>query len=176
MERHDENALIIYADGSMLSKPRRGGYAYRLLHVDQEGNESDPIDSYEPGYLNATGNQMELMAFVEALKLVTGRRSPWTRSSYDKIVIYTDSTYVQDHIYQAEHVWPTQSWLTRENEPVQNPDLWKDLVRLKKKAGRVEFRWVRGHGTNTHNKAVHRLAKESARRASPLCQRHVRRP
>lgn len=165
MERHDENALIVYTDGSMLSSPRRGGYAYRLIHVDDTGNESDPVDSDDPGYLNATSNQMELLACVEALKLVTGRRPPWRPESYGKIVVYTDSTYVQDHIYQAEHVWPKRGWLTRENEPVLNPDLWKDLVRLVRKAGRVDFRKVKGHGSNPHNRVVDRLAKESARSA-----------
>lgn len=53
-----------------------------------------------------------------------------------------------------------------DGEPVLNPDLWQELVRLKRRAGRVEFRHVKAHKTNPHNKAVDKLAKESADLAS----------
>jgi ribonuclease HI len=164
MERHDDNALIIYADGSCLQRPRRGGWAYRLVTTTAAGEEL-ALDFPGTGYRGATNNQMELMACIEALKDVAGRRPSVPRDTYEKIVIYTDSMYVLDNVYQAEFVWPTTKWLTRENEPVLNADLWKDLVRLKQRAGRVEFRRVQGHKTNPHNKAVDKLAKESARSA-----------
>src|SRR5688572_521346 len=99
MERHDENSLIIYTDGSMLSKPRRGGYAFRLIHVDADGEETHLLDDNPPGFVGATSSHMELVACVEALKLVTGRRAPIPTSAFAKIVIYTDSLYVQEHIY-----------------------------------------------------------------------------
>jgi len=41
--------------------------------------------------------------------------------------------------------------------------LWKDLVReIKKTQLRVDFKWVKGHGPNKHNKAVDKLATKSA--------------
>jgi ribonuclease HI len=176
LERHDDNALIIYTDGSCLQRPRRGGFAYRLVTVDDAGRELT-FDFSPPGHENATNNEMELMACIEALTHVLSPRAPVDRNSYEKIVIYTDSTYVLDGIYQAEFVWPTRNWMTREGEPVLSPDLWKDLVRRKQQAGRVEFRPVQAHKTNPHNKAVDKLAKESARLAgrSRLSARAVRR-
>lgn len=132
-----------------------------MVWTGEDGEELTD-DFKGPGYANATNNEMELMACVEALKAVAGRRSPVPSTAYAKIVIYTDSMYVLDGVYQAEVIWPTRDWLTRENEPVLNPDLWKDLVRLKQRAGRVEFRRVAGHKTNPHNKIVDKLAKESA--------------
>ena len=162
MEPHDDNALIIYTDGSCLAKPRRGGYAYRLVTIDQNGDEA-VVDFGSPGSLGATNNQMELIACIEALKHVSSRHSPIPRSSYEKVVLYTDSMYVLDGIYPAEAVWPINGWLTQEGEPVHNRDLWSDLVREKQRFRRVEFRRVEGHRTNPHNKAVDKLAKGAAR-------------
>jgi ribonuclease HI len=165
VEQHDDDALVIYTDGSCLSRPRRGGYAFRLVTVGDSGEEVT-TDYNPPGRVGATNNEMELIACVEALKLVSGRHSPISRDSYRKIVIYTDSIYVHDNVYNAEAVWPAHKWMTRDSEPVMSPDLWKDLVRLKQRAGRVEFRKVKAHKINPHNKAVDKLAKESARMAA----------
>lgn len=164
VERHDDNAVIVYTDGSCLQKPRRGGFAYRFVTVDERGEEMT-IDFNPPGYLGATNNEMELLACIEALKQLAGRRSPVPRSAYEKVVVYTDSMYVLNGIAPAQSSWPANGWLTREGGPVLSPDLWKELVRQKQLVGRVEFRRVQAHKTNPHNKAVDELAKESARAA-----------
>jgi ribonuclease HI len=164
MERHDDNALIIYTDGSCKPNPRRGGYAFVLVTEDEFGEER-LIEYNPPGSLGATNNEMELMAAIEALKLVTSQHSPVPRNSYDKIVIYADSQLVVNGISSAEFNWPGRNWLTRENEPVLSPDLWQELVRLKRRAGRVEFRPVKAHkkkDPNPYNSRADELAKEAA--------------
>jgi ribonuclease HI len=176
LEQHDENALIIYTDGSSKPKPRRGGYAYRLLWTGANGEE-ERFDDNPPGRLGATNNEMELTAVIEALRRVTGSLSPVPKSAYAKIVIYPDALYVVDHVYAAEHSWPGADWVKSDGEPVLNPDLWQELVRLKRRAGRVEFRHVKAHKSNPHNTAVDKLAKESADlarvpvRAAPMVAR-----
>jgi ribonuclease HI len=88
------------------------------------------VQDFNPaGFVGTTNNEMELMACVEALKLVGGRRSPVPRSSYEKVVLYTDSRYVHENVSQAECVWPLTGWLTREQEPVLHPEMWRDLIR-----------------------------------------------
>jgi ribonuclease HI len=43
-------------------------------------------------------------------------------------------------------------------------ELWKRLIRvLRKIPKRVDFEWVKGHAKDTHNKAVDKLAKQSAK-------------
>jgi ribonuclease HI len=142
VERHDDNALIIYTDGSCLPNPRRGGYAYSLITEDADGEE-EIFDYWPAGSLGANIGEMELSAVIEALRTATGSSSP-VAQSYEKIVVYADSLYVVDHVYAAEHVWPKTGWLTSENEPVQSRELWKELIRLKRRAGRIEFRHVKG--------------------------------
>lgn len=161
MEIHDDNALVIYTDGSCKNSPRRGGYAYLLVTSDENGKEvTHPYNP--PGSLGATSNEMELKACIEALRLATSQHCPVQAESYEKIVIFTDSMYVLEGVPQAEYHWPRSDWLTRENEPVLNPELWQELVRLKKRARRVDFKKVKAHKTNPHNKLVDKLAKESA--------------
>jgi ribonuclease HI len=65
VERHDDDALIIYTDGSCLPNPRRGGYAYRCVAVDERGHEVI-LDYSFPGALGATNNEMELLACLAA--------------------------------------------------------------------------------------------------------------
>jgi len=161
VERHDDGALIIYTDGSCLPKPRRGGFAYLLITEDDAGNEVT-FPYSPPGRLGATIGEMELTAVIEALRTITGSASPVSLKNYNKVVIYADSLYVVDHVGAAETTWPRAGWLTRENEPVMNPDLWQELVRLKRRAGRVEIRHVKAHRKNPYNKQVDKLAKESA--------------
>jgi ribonuclease HI len=161
MERHDDNALIIYTDGSCKPNPRRGGYAFILLSEDEAGEER-LLEYNPPGSLGATNNEMELMAPIEALRLVTSQHPPVPRDSYRKIVVYADSLLVVNGISSAEFDWPRRGWLTRENEPVLNPDLWQELVRLKRRAGRVEFRHVKAHKTNPYNRRADKLAGEAA--------------
>lgn len=165
VELHDDNALVIYTDGSCLQKPRRGGYAYRLVTVDSAGDDVT-VDYSGPGFVGATNNEMELWACVEALKHLAGRRPPVPREAYEKVVVYTDSMYVYEGVPRAASVWPRSGWMTSEGEPVMSPDLWKELTRLRQQLGRVEFRKVTAHKSNPHNKAVDKLAKQSARQAN----------
>jgi ribonuclease HI len=53
--------------------------------------------------------------------------------------------------------------MNRLGRPVENGYLWKELVRrIGKVPRKVEFKWVKGHSKNRHNKAVDKLAKQSA--------------
>jgi hypothetical protein len=54
--------------------------------------------------------------------------------------------------------------MTRDGNPVPNAQQWKDLVRESFRVEmRVEFKWVKGHKSSAHNKAVDRVAKSSAK-------------
>lgn len=82
-----------------------------------------------------------------------------------------------DNYEKAMFEWPNNKWCLRSGRPVLNAELWKDLVKCIKKVGmRVEFRWVKGHSKNIHNRAVDRMARDSAKIAinDPLSIVHVR--
>jgi ribonuclease HI len=176
MLRND--AINIYTDGSAFSKPRVGGMGVRLVLVDSDANEIVE-DHVLDGHVGATNNQMELRACARGLQLAY--EHPRSRE-YQRRVVFSDCRYVVDNWRSATDIWPNSGWRTREGAPVLNVDLWKELVGWIVRTGRrVDFVWVKGHAKDQHNKAVDKLARESAKSVigplfnPPLSVVHVRR-
>lgn len=169
-----EDALNIYTDGSSFQRPRRGGVGIRYIIINDAGDE-EWQDECPPGYKGATNNEMELMAPILALRGLPGEM---IASSIERIFIFTDSQYVRDHFVYAQKIWPANGWCNKDGKPIENVRLWKDLVRAVRNAPRrVDFKWVKGHGKNKHNKAVDKLARTSANGFlnEPLSVQSVRR-
>lgn len=166
--------LYIYTDGSSLPKPRRGGIGIRYIYLDESEKEYY-IDLELEGFVGATNNQMELLAVIEGLKNVYNQNIP---TNYNLIEIRTDSTYVVNNKNNAIYNWSKNKWLNRDGKPVENADLWKELIKELRNIGcKVELKWVKGHADDPHQKAVDKLAKKSAKGylKAPLKQIKVRR-
>lgn len=175
-EQLDDEALNIYTDGSQYSHPRRGGVGFRFVMVDDAGEEV-VYDSDLPGYREATNNQMEIKAAVEALREAIATWSPGDIERFKKVVIYSDSDYLVSGYQSARFGWPRDGWRTAAGRPVENAELWQDLTRAAWKTGkRVEVKWIRGK-KGRHAKAVDKLAKQSAQNPlnPPLAPSRVRR-
>ncbi|MCP3682370.1 MAG: ribonuclease HI [bacterium] len=158
-----DDALNIYTDGSSFSGPRKGGIGIRFITIDDNGNEVCH-DIEQSGYKGATNNQMELYACMQALKEA---RRIYDLSSFNKIVINSDSRYVVDNHTRALFNWSKNKWRNREGRPVENAGIWRELLKAIKRTNRiVEFNWVQSHSKDEHNKAVDKLAKGSARSAT----------
>jgi ribonuclease HI len=70
---------------------------------------------------------------------------------------------VVDNIYNARYVWAGRRWMSTDGNPIANVKQSKELVRLIDKLGRrVDFEWVKGHGSSANNKKADKLAKASA--------------
>ena len=177
MELHPEETLVIYTDGCRLSKPNRGGIGIVLVWTDRDGHEQSHGES-PPGFRGVTPPQMELKAAIEALKLVQRSSSIVAPDLYRKVWLYSDATYLVNHFQTAKSSWPKAKWLTRDGTPVENVELWKELIREEKRLGlplRIEK--VKGHGKNPFNIKADRLARASAEGAfnPPLKPSKVRR-
>lgn len=179
MDNVDENAINIFVDGSMYSYPRVGGMGVRIITIDSSGNEV--VHDEQPlGFRGATNQQMELMACIEALQLVGGRRSPIDNlNDYRRILVKTDSMYVVENYPRAMFQWSGSGWRTKDGAPVANAELWKRLIKEVRHAlpRRVAIEWVKGHKSSAHNKAADKLAKGSAKGAirAPMNVTTVRR-
>lgn len=74
--------------------------------------------------------------------------------------------------------WPNMQWRNFSEKPIDNVELWKDLVGwIKKVKAGVYFRKVKAHSKSVHNKEADRLAKISAKKPfnKPISQVSVRR-
>jgi len=169
-----ENTLNIYTDGSSFSHPRRGGMGLRFIWINDVGDEVVE-DEEIPGHEQATNNEMELTACVEALERAATHHKI---VDVQRVALFTDSLYVADNVARAKFQWSKQKWLNRNGRPIENASIWKDLVRAIQKLRKpVGFEWVKGHAKDAHNKAVDKLAKKSAKGVleSPLKVTTVRR-
>jgi ribonuclease HI len=168
MPRIVENALVIYTDGSLFPKGRRGGFGILFVHFDDVGNEAIVDEHAPPGISGTTGNRMELQAVITGL-----RRAPDLAcyASVNKVVVRTDSQYVSSNYRNAINYWSRQKWTGRDGRPIDNADLWKDFIRaFRAMTKRTEIEWVKGHAKgkqkDQYNAVADRLAKSAAK--SPL--------
>ena len=132
----------------------------RYVTIDARGNEV--VENEEvPGYEGATNNEMELLACIQGLK---GAIEHSAFGVVECIYVFTDSMYVKSNVIRAKFEWSKRKWRNRDGRPVENAELWKELIRVVRKIRkRVDFEWVKGHAKNQHNKAVDKLAKQSAK-------------
>ena len=134
----------IYTDGACSGNPGPGGWAALLQAAGRERE----LTGAEP---HTTNNRMELMAALRALEAL--KRSC-------RVVIHTDSTYLQQGMNAWLENWKRNGWKTARKEPVRNADLWRALDAACERH-QVEWRWVRAHAGNPGNERADRLAREA---------------
>ena len=134
-------AVEIYTDGACKGNPGPGGWG-ALLTCDGQERE---LFGGEP---STTNNRMELTAVIEAL-------SALKRPS--RVILHTDSQYVQKGITEWIRGWKAKGWKTASKTPVKNVDLWMKLDDLAARH-HVDWRWVKGHAGHDGNERADALA------------------
>lgn len=139
----------IYTDGACKGNPGPGGWGALLAC---EGVERELFG----GEHETTNNRMELTAVIEALRAL---KRP------SRVILHTDSQYVQKGITEWIHSWKAKGWKTAARAPVKNADLWRALDEL---AGqhRIDWRWVKGHAGHDGNERADALANRGVAEAS----------
>ncbi|MBO8173365.1 MAG: ribonuclease HI [Bacillaceae bacterium] len=134
--------VTIYTDGACSGNPGPGGWAAVLMY----GDHVKEITGYEE---NTTNNRMELKAAVEALKML---KEPC------QVTLYSDSAYLVNCFQQGWYKnWIKNGWKNSKKQPVENQDLWKELLKLMEKHD-VTFAKVKGHADNKWNNRCDELA------------------
>jgi len=134
----------IFTDGACSGNPGPGGYGA----IVKAGGSLRELSGCER---LTTNNRMEMLAVIEALKLV---KSP------ARVRITTDSNYVVKGMTEWMPGWLRRGWKNSQNKPVLNRDLWENLLNLTK-GHTVEWRWVRGHNGHVENERCDQLAREA---------------
>jgi ribonuclease HI len=138
----------IFTDGACKGNPGPGGWGavLRMGRHEKELSGADP---------KTTNNRMELTAAIRALEALI---EPC------RVTLHTDSRYVLDGITRWVHGWQRNGWKTAAKKPVQNAELWHELIAA---AGRhqVEWVWVKGHAGHPENERADALACAAAERA-----------
>lgn len=144
MKTGDTQTVDIYTDGACSGNPGPGGYGSLL----KWGEATKEISGYAP---DTTNNRMEMMAVIEALRQL---KRPC------KVRLFTDSEYVMKGITEWVPRWLKKNWMTAQKKPVQNRDLWEEILRLSRKH-QIEWKWVKGHNNHPENERCDHLARNA---------------
>ncbi|MBR4435276.1 MAG: ribonuclease HI [Clostridia bacterium] len=137
--------VLIYTDGACSGNPGVGGWGALLMY----GNAQKEISGAEE---YSTNNRMELTAVIEALKCL---KEPC------KVELYTDSSYVYNAFVSGWiWNWLRNGWQTSNNKPVENQDLWNELMILTR-VHRLNWNKVKGHADNPYNNRCDELATKA---------------
>jgi len=131
----------IWTDGGCRPNPGPGGWAAILRYGKTERELSG-------GASATTNNRMELTAASEALEAL---KHPC------RVILHTDSQYVQRGITTWQVGWVRRKWRTADGRPVLNRDLWERLLAAAARH-RIEWRWVQGHAEDAMNARADALA------------------
>jgi ribonuclease HI len=137
----DTATIEIWTDGGCKPNPGPGGWSailkFKGTTKELSGAEAD-----------TTNNRMELTAAACALEAIT---RPC------KIVLHTDSQYLQNGITRWHAGWVRKNWRNAAGDPVKNMDLWRRILDAAKPHD-IEWKWVRGHSGNAMNERADELA------------------
>lgn len=126
--------MQIYTDGACAGNQydtNVGGYG-AILKFGEHTKE------LTGGATNTTNNKMELLAVIEGLKAVKNKEI--------SVDIYSDSSYVVDCFKKKWYVnWEKNGWKNSKKAPVENQELWKELISLVRSIANVNFFRVKGH-------------------------------
>ena len=139
--------LIVYTDGASRGNPGKGGWA-AILMTDKEvleiaGRKDD-----------ATNNQMELEAVIQALTIATKKFKGYL------VVLHADSAYVLNGINSWLDGWVRNNWIAATTKkPVENKAQWQKLLKLRDELGRnLHLVKVAGHSGHDFNDRCDELA------------------
>jgi len=126
--------IYLYTDGACSGNQHEtnvGGYGAVL----QYGQHLKEIYG---GDINTTNNIMELLGVIEAMKLIN--------DTDVNIEVYSDSAYVVECFKKKWYEnWEKNGWKTSKKTPVENKELWVELIELVRSFSKVTFFKVKGH-------------------------------
>lgn len=116
------------------------------------------------GTRNTTNNRMELTALIEGLKALKTKELA--------LEIFSDSAYVINCFQQGwHHKWRVNGWMNSKKEPVENLDLWQELLDLTDSFSKITFYSIKGHldltKTSEVNKWYAKFVEKNKLRISP---------
>lgn len=137
----NKKQIELYTDGACSGNPGPGGWACLLVYKDKSKQLSG-------GDKQTTNNKMELTAVIQGLKLL---KEPC------QIDLYTDSKYVLEGATKWLDGWIEKGWKKADKKPVQNVELWQQLLPLLQ-YHEITWHWVKGHAGHPQNELVDSLA------------------
>jgi len=151
------NKVIIYADGGSRGNGKENSIAGYGV-VLQYGEHTKEL--YQ-GFRNMTNNQMEIRAVIEGLKAM--------KKTNVVVEVRSDSAYVVNCMNKKWYkAWLNNGWVTSAKKPVENRELWIELIDLVNKFPFIQFTKVKGHSGEPGNERADFLANKAMDEVPPI--------
>jgi ribonuclease HI len=164
--------IHIYTDGGCSGNPGPGAWAYMIIRDRGEKPVPESGSSAKGSTLSVksppeiivekwgtekatTNNRMELSAVLAALEMLRK-----LNIAPKRVVVFTDSQYVQLGMIQWIFSWKRNGWRTSDKGPVKNKDLWQRLDELAAFFP-ITWKWVKGHAGNTYNERCDQMIRQA---------------
>jgi len=130
---YNDRILRIYTDGGCAGNQNEenlGGWGAIL----EFGSASKELYGCER---NTTNNRMEMTALLRAFEAIT--------KGGQTIHVFSDSSYLMDCFRKGWYrTWQKNGWKTAKKKPVENQDLWQELLPYLERHS-ISFYRVKGH-------------------------------
>lgn len=145
--------LTIHTDGSVLSNPGFGGWAFII--IDHLGRV---IDTKTGSASHTTSQRMELTAILEAFKALPAGTPA---------VLFTDSQLAVRGLNEMLPTWEANGYKNAKGKPLSNYDLWRELSRhlssLRSDTDNgLSIQWTPAHAGPTLNQTCDYLSRAEA--------------
>ena len=137
----NDGVIRIYTDGGCAgnqNEENQGGWG-AILEIVKSGPDGGRAFWKElyGSEANTTNNRMEMTALLEAFRAI--------KKDGQKIQVFSDSSYLMDCFRKKWYEnWKQNGWKTSQKKPVENQDLWKELLPFLERHD-IEFYRVKGH-------------------------------
>ena len=147
----NDGIVRIYTDGGCAGNQNSenlGGWG-AILEFAKAGESGDGGQTVSKelhgSEANTTNNRMEMTALLEAFRAL--------KKDGQQIQVFSDSGYLMDCFRKKWYVnWQANGWKNAQNKPVENQDLWKELLPFLDRHD-IEFFRVKGH-VNLNSESV----------------------
>ena len=135
----NDGVVRIYTDGGCAGNQNEenlGGWG-AILEFAAVGAAEPAVKELYGSEANTTNNRMEMTALLEAFRAIKKDRQT--------IQVFSDSSYLMDCFRKKWYEnWQANGWKTSQKKPVENQDLWKELLPFLERHDIAFFR-VKGH-------------------------------
>ena len=147
----NDGIVRIYTDGGCAGNQNSenlGGWG-AILEFAKAGGSGDGGQTVSKelhgSEANTTNNRMEMTALLEAFRAL--------KKDGQQIQVFSDSGYLMDCFRKKWYVnWQANGWKNAQKKPVENQDLWKELLPFLDRHD-IEFFRVKGH-VNLNSESV----------------------
>ncbi|WP_125154850.1 ribonuclease HI [Clostridium rectalis] len=146
-----KNTIIIYCDGGCRGNQKKDNIGGWGAILNQNG--TDNKKEIYGNKVNTTNNQMELTACIKSLEAIKRDVRPICN-----IEIHSDSAYLVNGMNSWIHGWLQKNWRNSQKKPVENKELWQQILELTKQFKDVTFNKCKGHDGVELNERADELA------------------